>query len=103
MRHVQGHEIEHHHHKDVDEDRAQGMHRAHPVAARALDIKLLEQADAPAPISIAFSAPISTGRPTAAVVTAPRQPKMTMVIRTAASLPRVVALMTGPHLLPIRA
>src|SRR5262245_15374044 len=49
----------------------------------------------PAPISTAFMVPISTGRPTAAVVTAPRQPKMMTVIRTAASLPRLVAVMAG--------
>src|ERR1700730_10102697 len=47
----------------------------------------------PAPIKTAFMVPISMGRPTAAVVTAPRQPKMTVAIRTPASLRRVVAVM----------
>src|SRR5580692_9098717 len=49
----------------------------------------------PAPIKTAFMVPISMGRPTAAVVTAPRQPKMTVAIRTPASLRRVVAVMAG--------
>jgi hypothetical protein len=43
---VQRDQIERDHDKDIDEDRAQRMHRTHPVAARALDVKLLEQADA---------------------------------------------------------
>src|ERR1043165_2409563 len=47
----------------------------------------------PAPIRSAFKVPISTGRPTAAVVTAPRQAKMPIASRTAASLRRVVAVM----------
>src|ERR1700756_2740509 len=47
----------------------------------------------PAPIRSAFMVPISTGRPTAAVVTAPRHAKMAIVITTAASLRRVVAVM----------
>src|ERR1700730_6677841 len=49
----------------------------------------------PAPIRIALSVRISTGRPTAAVVTAPRQAKMIIAISTAASLRRVVAVMTN--------
>src|SRR6266481_3470154 len=49
----------------------------------------------PAPIRTALKAPISTGRPTAAVVTAPRQAKMIIAIRTAASLRRVVAVMAN--------
>ena len=49
----------------------------------------------PAPIRIALSVPISTGRPAAAVVTAPRQAKMIIAISTAASLRRVVAVTTN--------
>jgi hypothetical protein len=86
---MNGNKIKHDDYGNIDWDRTQRVHRAQPVSAPALDIEFFKK-PTPNPIRAALVVPISTGRPTAAVVSAPRHVKIAIATRADVSLRLVV-------------